>query len=441
MSFSKSSKISKSKKNLSANFYKQLAQRKMAEKRSKGKRQKIDEDNDVFLSFINKKKRNNKKKLTEIEELEKRDPSTLKPEQIAKIKSKQEVVKQNNYWHEIKDLYYQALKSNLEEGGKKQTVAKETSPLKEKTAPVHKETSTEPHKEQVSKSPYEVIKPIISLIHINDFFGYPEIKEEFDKNYVNLSGSLGFTSTPDFKAIQEFSNKVFKVAGPDVSYTTGKKLEAAIHHVERYLEAANELAAADKTYSYIADTVNKLVSSEFFREHKVVLEPKEVTIHQPREEEGVKSSPLETKKEEPSVKYAQENLRAPQEKTEDWAEMEEEKEEEYEKGHESDDEQTEEDKKKQPEAEVQKKPAGKPEDEFVEVKAKHLEKKKQPEDTGRRGGGRRGRGERRGGDGGRRGERRGEGGDREKRGGGYPRRGEGKPQYVVKQEEKPTQKP
>jgi len=254
----------------------------MAEKGThKGRgRAKIDEDNDVFLSFINKRKRNNKKKLTEIEELEKRDQSTLKPEQLQKIKSKGDIAKQNAYWHEIKDLYYQALKANQEEGGKKQLVQKE-APKQEEKAPVEEKTQKPKREESPSKPRADVVRPIVSLIHVNEFFSSATTREEFDKSYMNMSGSLGLSTFPDLKALNEFSNHVFKPCG---THTSGDCLDKAVNHLQKYVDGSDEKAAGGKTYAYISDVVNKLAASEFFRGHKPAhheehkkAEPKPVT--------------------------------------------------------------------------------------------------------------------------------------------------------------------
>ena len=56
----------------------------MANKAPKKRDQTINEDADIFLSYLNKRVRNSRKKLNEIEELENRDKATLKPEQIEK---------------------------------------------------------------------------------------------------------------------------------------------------------------------------------------------------------------------------------------------------------------------------------------------------------------------------------------------------------------------
>lgn len=417
----------------------------MAEKSgNKGRKRnypKIDEDNDVFLSFINKKKRNNKKKLTEIEELEKRDPSTLKPEQVAKIKKRPEISKENDYWHEIKDLYYQALKSNQEEGTKKQPLKKEAPQTQEKAQPKEETQKAQP----TEKPKGEIIRPVLGLLHLHQLFKNPAAREEFDKGYMNMSQSLGLTTFPDFTAVHDFAEKVFHIA-TQPGQTVGKKLDEGVHQLEAYLNGANEKAAHDKTYGYIADVVNKITASDFFRQHKAIqaheehkhhetphkhvepvhkqvepthkhVEPThkhvepvhkhETSAHKQKSPE--KTTQHEQPKEEAVTKgkttteQKTDATRPPQESTENWGDYEEEEGEEYE-------EEVEE--KKSP----TEKKAVNPDDGFIEVKAKYLEKKEGQPVRG---------GERRGGRGGRRGGRRGgaEGGDRGERRGGFRRRG------------------
>lgn len=438
--------------------------------------QKIDEENDVFLSFINKKKRNNKKKLTEIEELEKRDQSTLKPEQVAKIKTKPEIKKQNDYWNEIKDLYYQALKSNQDEGGKKLSLKKEATQPQEK--PSGHEEPKIGQKSQSTQAKTELIQPIVNLIHMSELFSRPAVKEEFDKVYLNASSSLGLTSFPDFNAVHELSNKVFRITETDVNQTVGKKLETAAYHLERFVDAVGEVAAADKSYVHIADVVNKLAVSDFVKGYKITseqrrshhhhLSPLEEHKHEHRHEhkheppkqnktfesptrlppEGSGRSHEEPKKPESSAKketlnvqpieLTTQNLRPQQEKTEDWTLLDNEEDEEAE--YQGDDEYTEEE-KNLPKVNPEQKAEGKPNDGFVEVKAKYLEKKKGEETSRgveggrRRGGGRRGGGRGGGHHGEWRGERRGG------RRGGHGRRGGKTEVYVPKQETTQQQQP
>mmetsp|Transcript_33336 Transcript_33336/g.38821 ORF Transcript_33336/g.38821 Transcript_33336/m.38821 type:complete len:132 (-) Transcript_33336:33-428(-) len=75
----------------------------------------IEEEKDAFLSFINKRLRNNTKKLKEIQELEARE--NLKAEQKAKIQTKASIEENSKYYEGIKELYYQSLKTCAEEGG------------------------------------------------------------------------------------------------------------------------------------------------------------------------------------------------------------------------------------------------------------------------------------------------------------------------------------
>ena len=83
-------------------------------------RQRLDfmasEDKDFYLFFLNKKLRNMRKKLEQIDDLMKRDQKSLKPEQLGKISSKAEVTQNVEHYEKLKEIYYNAYKFAVEEG-------------------------------------------------------------------------------------------------------------------------------------------------------------------------------------------------------------------------------------------------------------------------------------------------------------------------------------
>ena len=245
----------------------------------------IEEEKDAFLSFINKRLRNNNKKLKEIQELEARE--NLKAEQKAKIQSKPQILENSKYYEGIKDLYYQSLKVVEEEGGEYikppapksiRKVSFEDQVRSGKKSPDLKKPDTEKqhdhHPEEKTQASEEMIKPvpapldvreILNLTHFVPFFMDNVIREEFDHEFENMRESLDLGEYPDFDAIFDFHKKVFTFAEGSRYETIEMKIANSLTELELYLRRDQQLAIRERSYEYLHEIVKKLTASAFFK--------------------------------------------------------------------------------------------------------------------------------------------------------------------------------
>lgn len=366
----------------------------------------IDEEKDIFLSSLNKKIRNNRKKLEQIDELSKRDKTTLKAEQIEKINSKSEVKESIKYIETIKGLYYEALKTAKEEGKALPVPVEGKKAQKEETA--QEEAQAEPVVERVEESEeeraaraaqitHQNLSKVINLVNFAQFFrsqsNVQGFRQAYDAHKINVE------SVPDFESFYEFYAKIFTFSESDRLSKLGEKTSQALHELESYINGSEDPALRNKSYAYLQKIVETVVVTPFFRDHNAevgfqVRQTAETSAigsigselrkgheHQERVEapvEHVKASPAKTPLKEKHISPEKE-VRAeqkPQETTKGWEHVEDEESEgsdEEERGEEQEEQQGGEEQKKNPD------------DEFITVRDKRKEKK---EEVPQRGGNR-----------------------------------------------------
>lgn len=206
----------------------------------------IDETEDPFMVQINKKIRNNVKKLTQIEDLEKKDKSTLKDEQLNKIKGKGEVLATLKEFEKTKDIYYEAYKIAREEGklpNKKAAATKEEAP-KEEAAP-QKEEVIVPQGPTVE----EIASRTLNLVLFSQLFTDLTQREEFSKKL--QQANLGV----DISKVYELYSRVFTFTENDRYEKVEAKLANSIAELTSYLNGSD-----------LSNNVDAVAQSQLFRE-------------------------------------------------------------------------------------------------------------------------------------------------------------------------------
>jgi len=376
----------------------------------------IDEEKDHFLNFLNKRVRNNRKKLDQIDELSKRDKTTLKAEQIEKINSKAEVKENIKYIDTIRLMYYEALKTARDEGKFVPGTTGESAPVtkteestqiatkQEEEAPVKPEVSEKERQEEIARITRENLSKVINLVHFAQFFRDQSKVQEFRQASELVS---------DADLVYDFYAKIFSFSESDKFVKIIDKINGSVHELENYISESEDPALRNKSYRHLQSVVENVANSSFFRNHKA-----DVTVAQTRvqaessaigselkktheqerieapvEQTQVKSSPVKTQEKlrspEKEVRQVEPTPVQQEEARKDWGnvEDEEEEEEQYEGEEEGEEQVPEEEQKKEKTAD----------DEWATVKPRYKEKK---EEVPQRGGNRPFRGGRGGGRGG-----------------------------------------
>jgi len=198
----------------------------------------IEEDKDFYLSFVNKKLRNIRKKLEQIDELAKKDVKTLKPEQIEKINSRPDVLQNIQHFEELKDIYYSAYKVGLEEG---KITPKEISI--EKTGKSNKADKAEAVKNETIK---ETLQKVLNLLSFSQALENPIVKE-----------GLQTEEKANFENIQQFCQEV-------LNFRTN---EGEINIKERQTQSLEKLFSyvkSEESYKSFQETVDKTLETSTF---------------------------------------------------------------------------------------------------------------------------------------------------------------------------------
>jgi hypothetical protein len=207
----------------------------------------IEEEKDIYLSFLNKKLRNIRKKLEQIDELSKKDVKTLKPEQIEKINSRPDVVQNIQHFEELKDLYYTAYKTGLEEG---------KVPLKEGSGKgSDKNTKGEKTGKQTDLSRDEIIRDtiqkVLNLFSFSQSFENPIVKE-----------GLQAEQRTNFENVHQFSQEVlnFRSVERDINERRNESLEKLVS----YIKAEDKPAYGESSYKKLQETVEQTLETSTF---------------------------------------------------------------------------------------------------------------------------------------------------------------------------------
>jgi len=289
----------------------------------------LDEEKDAFLVYLNKRVRNNRKKLDQIDELTKRDRTTLKPEQLEKLNSKNEVKENVKYIENIRYMYYEAQKAAKDEGKIGGTTEETTTTQKEETPQI--ETKEEvPQKvvsgpseterqQELARITRENLARTLNLVHVAQFFR--------DQSRVQEYRQQASESIPDFDLFYDFYGKIFTFSESDKFVKIDDKINGALHELENYINQVDQPALRNRTYKNLQGVVETIAHTSFFRNHKAdVAVAKTVAqiessaigselkkpqhqperIETPVEQTQVKSTP---------VKVTQEKLRSPEKET------------------------------------------------------------------------------------------------------------------------------
>ncbi len=178
----------------------------------------IEEDKDFYLSFVNKKIRNTKKKLEQIDELMKKDPETLKPEQREKIDARDEVLQTIKYHEELKSLYYTAYKTSLEEG--KATPKSKTS--EKKSDPVE-----------------------VALKRLLELFAFSQ-----------LANTQNFGQELPINQLKQFCNSNLNFTSPS-SLTIEERVQQSLSHIKPYIQAEGEFELEGEKYSNLHESIHQ----------------------------------------------------------------------------------------------------------------------------------------------------------------------------------------
>lgn len=266
----------------------------MAQKTTKRKfNLNIDEEKDIFLSSLNKKIRNARKKLEQIEDLEKKDRSTLKPEQLEKIRSRAETLESIKYNDSIKDLYYGALKAAQDEGRalpqQESQVPRKATTEEDKTE-VEQPAAVEEPKQQVAVEPVrtqednsriirETLSKVLNLVHFAQLFRDQSSVQAFRQAYDAHRDQFALESLPDFESFHEFFVKVFTFSESDRFGKVSDKINGSLGELESYINGAEQPALRNKTYRHLQNVVESVARSAFFRDRNAEVEAPKARTH------------------------------------------------------------------------------------------------------------------------------------------------------------------
>lgn len=219
----------------------------------------IEEDKDFYLSFLNKKIRNTKKKLEQIDELLKKDPETLKAEQREKIDSRDEVLQTIKQHDDLKNLYYTAYKVSLEEG--KATPKSKTSDKKSKTE---------------TQDPVE-----IALKKLLELFAFSQLAQ-------NSSQDLSINQ------LKQFCNSTLNFTSPS-SLTIEERIQQSLNQIQPYIKSEGEFELQGEKFSNLHESVRQALqqpvvtkeenitptSNNSNKSNEIGLPPSAVTLQNP----------------------------------------------------------------------------------------------------------------------------------------------------------------
>ena len=335
----------------------------------------IDEEKDIFLSSINKKIRNNRKKIEAIDDLAKRDKATLNQEQLSKIKSRAEVLENIKYHETIKDMYYGAFKTAKDEGRLPQPAGQQAPVAQTQAAetiqPAVVQQSAEDREAETARITSEILSKVLNLVHVAQFYR--------DQN----------REVSEAESIYELYTKIFTFSESDRFVKINDKISGSLNELQSYINGVDQPALRNLSYSHLQQTVERLASSSSFRSHnaevrvqqvRTTAEPSAIGSELRRGQEDKLDVPVEAEQLVPNVGGTQDKHRSPEKAVgetgqKDWGQVEDEEEEEEEEVEEEREVEEAEEKEapRQPEEERKINPY----EDFVEVKGRQKEKKEE----------------------------------------------------------------
>ena len=229
---------------------------------------------DFFTKFLYKKKRNLGKKMTKIEELEKKKADELTAEQKETLGSKKETVEKVAYFDTIFDMYKEAYLQKDDKDEDAPQGAKTTGAAPAQATPVQTKTAEVDVTEHNKKN----AKAIAQLISVSSYLRHPENRDKLQKehkegviakyghNFVEGIGNMWHSVIDLFEfdnahrtehaqgVIENFLNKSSGVNNHTNS--TYSKVHEAVHEI-----------AHDKTFASQIHTAPKETKAAVHEEH------------------------------------------------------------------------------------------------------------------------------------------------------------------------------
>jgi len=275
----------------------------MTQKDSQKKREiNLEEDKDFYLSYVNKKLRNTKKKLEQIEALLKKDQDALKPEQIEKIRSREEVVDSIKYLEDLKDVYYSAYKLGLEEGKvalpeRSSEVTSERNDKAPEAPKVDKAAQSESDGGNVNverireEATIQTLKKVMNLIFVGRFFNDSANKETFLRDTQNQ----GLASDAQVTELQELGRLINGFTGVDEATKVEEKYAQSFEKLVDYVQASTDNTRSTRTtYEFVENVANstnfKNALLQTPKKHEQTVIQPEVKTEQTHEEKSVETN-------------------------------------------------------------------------------------------------------------------------------------------------------
>lgn len=224
----------------------------------------IDEEKDFYLSFINKKLRNIRKKLDQIEELAKRDQSTLKSEQLEKINSRPEVLQSIKYYDDLKEVYYTAFKTAGEEAKQAQKESFSKKGVQNQAgAKVRKGSQEDGNTEESRKALREeiireTVKKILDFTSISQILNSSSKRGELAKLYQSEDKDSYTEGLVHLNDVQELHKLIFT----SLEDTNSERIE---DRVNQSVERLTKYVSGDETYKSIQENVERIVNFSSYK--------------------------------------------------------------------------------------------------------------------------------------------------------------------------------
>ena len=255
----------------------------MSQKESQKKTETlIDEEKDFYLSFINKKLRNIRKKLDQIEELMKRDQSALKAEQLEKINSRPEVLQSIKYYDDLKEVYYTAYKSAGEEAkpaqkesSTKKNVQNETSAKSGKSSQEDKTTeeSRKAFREEIIR---ETVKKILDFTSLSQILNNESKRGELAKLYQSEDKDSYTEELVHLNGVQELHKLIFNSVENNDPERIEDRVNQSIEKLTKYVSGDDQIAHGEKTYKSIQENVERIVNFSSYKDLTFAVKEQEV---------------------------------------------------------------------------------------------------------------------------------------------------------------------
>jgi hypothetical protein len=224
----------------------------------------LEEDRDFYLSFVNKKLRNTRKKLEQIDLLLKKEQGSLKPEQIEKIRSREEVLDSIKYFEDLKDVYYSAYKLGLEEGkitlpDKSSEVTSERNDKAPEAPKVEKTTQSESDGGNVNverireEATIQTLKKVMHLISVGQFFNNSSNREAFLRDGQNQ----GLASDAQVDELQRLYKLINSSTVVEESAKVEEKYTQSFEKLVDYVQASTDNTKSTRaTYEFVENVAN-----------------------------------------------------------------------------------------------------------------------------------------------------------------------------------------